>query len=86
MSEKILEEQVCKLHSRGQWERIINLETNEGNDEGRRLLWFWPSLNDLDWIKSVIEDYQLKGIASIGCGSGLLEWIIQQYSGKYIYI
>ena len=82
MAEESVEGRVCSLYREGKWEGIINLGTNGEDYEVRRLLWVWPSVNDLCWIKNVIYEHQLEGIVSIGCGSGLLEWIIQQYTGK----
>lgn len=85
MLERELEKRITLLHSEGKWKEIIALGESDENHEACRLLWVWPTLDDLNWIKNVIEDYNLRGIVSIGCGTGLLEWIIQQHSRKYKY-
>lgn len=82
MNEPSFEERVILLHGEAKWREIVSLGALEENDQGRRLLWVWPRLNDLDWLKKMFGKYELDGIASIGCGSGLFEWIIQQHSGN----
>ncbi|XP_057334348.1 uncharacterized protein LOC130673377 [Microplitis mediator] len=73
------EARIIKLYEEGKHEEIIKLSDFSECDEVRRLLWVWPSFNDLKWLKKIITDLKFKGIVSVGCGTGLLEWIIQQY-------
>ncbi|KAK0180637.1 hypothetical protein PV327_003000 [Microctonus hyperodae] len=81
MIEDEFENFVSQLHSEAKWKEIISLYANkETNETCRRLLWVWPTMADLNWIKFIISDCGLDGIVSIGCGTGLLEWIIQQHS------
>ncbi|XP_043286673.1 uncharacterized protein [Venturia canescens] len=84
MSGESFERHVLSLHGEAKWREIVSLGASEENDQGRRLLWVWPRLNDLDWLKKMLDKYKLDGIASIGCGSGLFEWIIQQHSGSNV--
>ncbi|XP_034951209.1 uncharacterized protein [Chelonus insularis] len=79
MLENEFENEVTRLHSEGKFKEIIALSESVECYKAQRLLWVWPTFNDLNWIKEIIIDYNLHGIMSIGCGTGLLEWIIQQY-------
>ncbi|XP_015586654.1 uncharacterized protein LOC107263687 [Cephus cinctus] len=81
MASHDLEEKVIALYGEDKWKEIINLKNVKDTFEKYRLLWVWPSLDDLQWIKDIIDGLQLHGIISIGCGSGLLEWLIQKHSG-----
>ncbi|XP_063987193.1 uncharacterized protein LOC135167676 [Diachasmimorpha longicaudata] len=77
MDDHKVESQISSLWREGKWEDIINFGKS-WNYEAWRILWVWPSMNDLDWIKEIILEHQVQGIISVGCGTGLLEWIIQQ--------
>lgn len=82
--ESEFETRILKLYEEGKHEEIIELSNFAECDEVRRLLWVWPSFNDLKWLKKIITDLKFKGIVSVGCGTGLLEWIIQQYLSELI--
>ena len=46
------------------------------------LLWVNPLQCCLNVISLYLHQERLQGLASIGCGSGLLEWLIHKVSGK----
>ncbi|XP_074100927.1 uncharacterized protein LOC141528664 [Cotesia typhae] len=73
------EKKVSKLHEEGNYEKIIELSGSAECDEAQRLMWVWPTFNDLQWIRDLLDNFKYKKIVSVGCGTGLLEWIIQQY-------
>lgn len=75
-------ENVIKLYNENKWREIIELLNNCDIENSRQLLWVTPNLKNLSWITNIIKETNLKGIISVGCGSGLLEWLIQQNSGK----
>ena len=47
-----------------------------------RYLWIRPSEDNLQFIKDEALKNGCLQIISIGCGSGLLEWLIHQATGK----
>lgn len=63
---------VNTLHKLGDWESILDIRYKNPS-----LLWAWPTESSLRWLGQVPFNYQTKGITSIGCGSGLLEWLIE---------
>lgn len=76
-----LEETLIDLTSHDQWEDILNLEPNYPLEEKSKFLWAWPSLSCLYSIKAILQENGISSILSIGCGSGLLEWIINKSTG-----
>lgn len=77
-----IDEQILKLYNEQKWIDIINLNCTLINLDKSRLFWVLPTINDLQWIKEVIDQNNIIGLISIGCGCDLLEWLFEQYSGK----
>lgn len=76
-----LEENLSSLVSTDQWQTIISMEASLSLEEKSRFLWAWPSHICLNTIQRVLNDHGVTSILSIGCGSGLLEWIINRATG-----
>ena len=54
---------------------------DEGHfDEG--LSWISPSIAMIDFIAEALRQFGLTKISSIGCGGGLLEWMITTIAGE----
>ncbi|XP_031842592.1 uncharacterized protein LOC116431389 isoform X2 [Nomia melanderi] len=81
MSDENIEEAVLALYNQENWRDIINLTCDSNKFEKCRLFWVLPTVNDLHWIKEIIDKHYISGLTSIGCGCGLLEWLFQMYSG-----
>ncbi|KAL6446753.1 hypothetical protein ACFW04_001289 [Cataglyphis niger] len=79
MSGDNIEEEIFSLYNAQKWKEITTLACT--TNELRRLSWVLPDIDDLYWMNNIIQKYNLFGIASIGCGCGLLEWLLQKYSG-----
>lgn len=77
---------VLELYREDKWEKILKLNELSDNSSALKLLWVWPSEANLNFIKTILNVYNLDGIVSIGCGCGLLEWIINRSTGKYSLI
>lgn len=74
---------ILSLYNAQKWEEIAALSRTIADDLGTcRSSWVLPDTSDLRWINDTVRNYDLSGIASIGCGCGLLEWLLQKYSGK----
>lgn len=61
---------------------IFKLKNHIKIEERSRYLWAWPNDNILSYLKDELQNLSINRILSVGCGSGLLEWIIQQYCGE----
>ncbi|ENN70224.1 uncharacterized protein LOC109545681 [Dendroctonus ponderosae] len=81
MNENVLLDQVLDFYSQNDWRKVLRLNETSECKEARKLLWAWPSEDNMLFLKKALEEYGLKGVASMGCGCGLLEWIIQQFTG-----
>lgn len=80
MSNDNIEENIFSLYNAQKWKEITALSCI--NDfKICRLSWVLPDIEDLYWMNKIVRQYNLFGIASIGCGCGLLEWLLQKYSG-----
>lgn len=82
MNNDNIDENIISLYNAQKWKEIAALSSTIYDLRTCRLSWVLPEINDLCWINEIIRKYKLSGIASIGCGCGLLEWLLQKYSGK----
>ncbi|XP_066153805.1 uncharacterized protein [Euwallacea fornicatus] len=81
--ENLFLEKIRSLQKQGDWKSILSLN-NEGSLDDfkkRKLLWAWPTEGSLAFVCAFFSNYRVTGVMSVGCGCGLLEWIIQEYSG-----
>ncbi|XP_046416192.1 uncharacterized protein LOC124300191 [Neodiprion virginianus] len=76
-----LEKIVVDLYRENKWKEIVDLKDTADCFQKLRLLWVWPDFDDLNWLKNVITKKNVREIVSIGCGSGLLEWLLQKHLG-----
>ncbi|KAJ8923917.1 hypothetical protein NQ315_006693 [Exocentrus adspersus] len=79
--ENVFLNSVLELYKENKWKEILKLNEQSDNPVALNLLWVWPSANNLNFIKTTLTSYNLDGIISIGCGCGLLEWIISESTG-----
>lgn len=82
--EENVEEIILRLHNDCNWKDIVNLTSVIDSSKNNRLFWVLPTLDDLSWITEVIKKNKISGIISIGCGCGLIEWLLQNYSGEHL--
>jgi hypothetical protein len=47
------------------------------------ILWFKPSLTVLDFLNRHLSSLNIKGVTSIGCGTGLFEWLLHSFTGTF---
>lgn len=78
-----IEENILSLYNARKWRDIAALSSTAKDLRTCRLSWVLPDVSDLHWIDDIVRRYNLPGIASVGCGCGLLEWLLEKYSGKF---
>lgn len=76
-----LDDQLVYLTENRQWSQILELGKLYPQHEVSRFLWAWPSEKCLRKMNTTFKVLGITKILSIGCGSGLLEWIIQETTG-----
>ncbi|KAG6441639.1 hypothetical protein O3G_MSEX002012 [Manduca sexta] len=70
---------VLELYKDSKWRDIV--DRYHDHPERNKLLWVYPSGENFQFLKQCLEDLLCTNIVSIGCGSGLLEWIMSQATG-----
>lgn len=75
-----LDETLRRLIAHGQWQRVIELGARHDRCERSRYLWAWPTLAAIGELGRALRAYGCERVLSIGCGAGLLEWLLQQQS------
>lgn len=76
-----LEQHLCELSATENWQGVIDSCAAFSADEKTKFLWAWPTVECLKFLRSHLTDNDIATILSIGCGSGLLEWMIRLSSG-----
>lgn len=76
--ETSLEECLVRLSSANDWHGVIEVGEQFSAEERSKFLWAWPTIECLLWLKRHLIDNHITSILSVGCGSGLLEWLISK--------
>ncbi|KAH8381774.1 hypothetical protein KR009_000179 [Drosophila setifemur] len=66
------------------WRKLLTLGGCLDQQLKRKLLWVWPTSNDLNNFNQILTTKGIQSILSVGCGSGLLEWLISATGGQKI--
>jgi hypothetical protein len=66
------------------WRKIIKLSQKYGFQISTVLLWAFPSEHCLQQLKITFKKFNISNLLSIGCGIGLLEFIIRESVGARI--
>lgn len=77
---------VLEHYRENDWKSILKLNEKSDNPKALKILWAWPEESNLFFLKYCLERYNIEGIMSIGCGCGLLEWIIEKCSGMLLTV
>lgn len=59
------------------WRRILLLRQKYGMEVTSETLWTFPTEYCLTYLKALCKSFNIKNVLSIGCGSGLLEFVLQ---------
>ncbi|XP_030371129.1 uncharacterized protein LOC115621579 [Scaptodrosophila lebanonensis] len=58
------------------WRKLLALGDTLEQQLKRKLLWVWPTAADLLAFNKLLRLHNIQNILSVGCGSGLLEWLL----------
>lgn len=65
------------------WKLLRYVEHNQVPTEVlRKYLWSWPKVQDLKQLSQTFNNLKVQKILSVGCGNGLLEWLLQESLSK----
>lgn len=73
---------VIDLYKEKNWRDIV--ERFHDHPDRSKLLWVFPTVDNFEFLKKCVEKFGCDRILSIGCGSGLLEWMTSEATGKFI--
>lgn len=76
-----LEDCLVTLSNKDNWHGVIEIGKQFNIQERSKFLWAWPTVDCLWWMKTLLNEHNIETILSIGCGSGLLEWLISRSIG-----
>lgn len=62
--------------SKQNWRKVLALGSTLDQQLKRKILWIWPTETDLKHLQQILKDLNIQNVLSIGCGSGLLEWLV----------
>ncbi|XP_062540197.1 uncharacterized protein LOC134208145 [Armigeres subalbatus] len=63
------------------WKKVIDQGQALPFETRVKYLWLWPLQSDLERIEESLHRFGITRILSIGCGTGLLEWLITVATG-----
>ncbi|KAH8359858.1 hypothetical protein KR093_009117 [Drosophila rubida] len=58
------------------WRKMLTLGETLDEHLKRKLLWIWPTAKNLLQFQVKLAHLGIQDVLSIGCGSGLLEWLL----------
>lgn len=79
-----LDECLVSLSSANDWYGVIEAGKEFSVKEKSKYLWAWPTVECFEWLQKRLIENDVERILSIGCGSGLLEWLISQTTGTNV--
>lgn len=69
-----------QLYNNKNWRKIT--EKFYEHPKRNKLLWVFPSEDNLTFLGECLKELRCDKVLSIGCGSGLLEWMITEATGE----
>ncbi|XP_013192849.1 uncharacterized protein LOC106136753 [Amyelois transitella] len=70
---------IVDLYKDGNWKEIV--DSYHDHPDRNKVLWVFPTEENLKFINQCLLELHCSQILSIGCGCGLLEWIINKFTG-----
>ncbi|XP_065073311.1 uncharacterized protein LOC135697490 [Ochlerotatus camptorhynchus] len=80
-SEAQVEHEISECIAAEDWKKVIDLGQTLAFGERVNYLWLWPLQSDFERIGECLQRYGIGRVLSIGCGTGLLEWLITAATG-----
>uniref|UniRef100_A0A8D8ETS8 (northern house mosquito) hypothetical protein n=1 Tax=Culex pipiens TaxID=7175 RepID=A0A8D8ETS8_CULPI len=79
--EEQVERKISECIDANDWRKVINLGQELAVDTRVKYLWAWPLSDDLETIGACLAEHNISRVLSVGCGTGLLEWLITAGTG-----
>lgn len=76
-----VEHEISECIAASDWKKVIDLGQALPFNSRVKYLWVWPLQDDLERIQEALVCFGISRVLSIGCGTGLLEWLITAATG-----
>jgi hypothetical protein len=63
------------------WRKVLLLNQKYGAEVTSETLWTFPTEYCLNYLKALWKSFNITNILSVGCGSGLLEFVLRESMG-----
>lgn len=63
------------------WRKILRSSQKYGIDVTSEVLWTFPTEYCVVYLKALWKSFNITSILSVGCGSGLLEFVLRESIG-----
>lgn len=74
--------EVREFVTKKDWRKILQLSKKYDISVTSEVLWTFPTEYCLSYLKRVWKSFNITNILSVGCGSGLLEFVIRESIGN----
>lgn len=78
--------EVQELVVKKDWRRIVDLSKKYELAVTSEFLWTFPTEYCLHFLKALWKSFHITNVLSIGCGSGLLEFVMRESMGSYFLL
>lgn len=76
------ENEVCEYVKKKDWRKVLSLSQKYDTSVTCEFLWTFPTPFCLEFLKALWKSFNITNILSVGCGSGLLEFVIKESIGR----
>lgn len=63
------------------WRNVLMLSEKYGTEITSEILWVFPTVDCLKHQEKLLKSFNIRNILSVGCGSGLLEFVFHESLG-----
>ncbi|XP_021195543.3 uncharacterized protein LOC110380015 [Helicoverpa armigera] len=70
---------ITELYKENNWKEIVH--RYHDHPDRNKVLWVYPSEENFEFVKNCLAELSCERVVSVGCGSGLLEWMITEATG-----
>lgn len=84
--ESMFKRQLNYLHGRNKWLKVQKMIQHDDSQKLSTFIWVIPRYDDFMLIRNILYTNFIKKIISLGCGTGLLEWLMENLSGEFANI
>lgn len=78
---KSFQDEVREHVTKKEWRKVLRLSQKYDMAVTSELLWTFPTEYCLGYLKALWKSFNITNILSIGCGSGLLEFVLHESVG-----